>query len=367
MANSFWGGFFKETTEILKEADDRNFKLINSALEYQSKDISTRRSARKKAEEEYRVLAENLKDLGLSKNQINVVLRKGPEKATKFLTEAPEYAAKQNLTPADYVELADPDGEDISPTELMAAGLLPGLEDVGGFFKPAGLSSAYQQQYERRAEFLSGVMGLDQGEKADTTVSVPQGSIRWQDMLAEKPESRDFKLSAGQYNNQTSDFFVLASGLEAETKINPDGTTRLALSGEKTDTQFLINNLQMRTRTKMNELANMYKDVGVERIYQLALDEVVQEMSEQEIKQFPRLKMYMNQQGGGAGQAGSTQAPQQKQQTQQATVKAQIDQIDADAKLTPAIKAARKRLVLINAGIAMTPKEADQLLKSGQY
>lgn len=366
MAKSFWAGFAKETTEILKESDARAYDMISKSLQYQAEDIRDAQKKRKATAEEMTVLAEGLADLGLDDDQINVVLKKGVKRATKFLEEAPEYAAKQQVSPATYVTLSDEAGDAITPSELIESGQLPGLGDVGSFSMPLGLDSSYQGMYDRQAEFLSSTMGLGGEETTSQEISPRGGTINWAGMLAEKPDDKTFELSTKQYDDQSNDFFVLASNLDREFVATPEGG-RLRLVGEQKDVEFQIKELQFQVRREMNNIGSQYPQLSDDIIYMYALDNVIQDMSEEQVKNFPRLRspLSSSQSSQGQPQQGT---PLTGQQVQSNTVSALISAIDSDPKIiSDAVRNAKKRSVLIRAGLAKTAMEADQLLKSGQY
>lgn len=176
MANSFWAGLLGETTDILKEADDRNFKMINSSLDYQAKDILSRRKQREEMQRQYDVIAENLYDLeGMDDEKINLVLSKGLDKAKEFLEEAPTYAQARNISVGEMVEISG-SGDEITPKDLIRSGRLVDMPALGTFNVPEGLGSGYTREFERGAEVLRSTIGLtDEGE--ETTYESPEGRI----------------------------------------------------------------------------------------------------------------------------------------------------------------------------------------------
>lgn len=193
MANSFWAGLLGETTDILKEADDRNFKMINSSLDYQAKDILSRRKQREEMQRQYDVIAENLYDLeGMDDEKINLVLSKGLDKAKEFLEEAPAYAQARNISVGEMVEISG-SGDEITPKDLIRSGRLVDMPALGTFNVPEGLGSGYTREFERGAEVMRSTIGLtDEGE--ETTYESPEGRILVE--LFSAPKTVEFETMA---------------------------------------------------------------------------------------------------------------------------------------------------------------------------
>lgn len=193
MSKSFWAGFAKETTEILKERDRRAYDMIDRSLQYQAEDIRDAQKKRREAVDELSVIAENLGDLGLSDDQIQIVLSKGADKATEFLTEAPKYADARGLKAGDLVEISEGGTKGITVAELVDSGAIVGIPTVGTFAdQMEGLPSGYSGAYDRQKDFYASTMGLAGDADASDTRSA-QGRIKvemFQDVV--KPEYNEY-------------------------------------------------------------------------------------------------------------------------------------------------------------------------------
>lgn len=193
MAKSFWAGFAKETTEMLKESDARAYDMISKSLQYQAEDIRDAQKKRNEAVDELSVIAENLADLGLNDDQIQVVLKKGSAKATEFLTEAPKYAQARGIKAGDLIEISEGGTKGVTVRELVDSGAIVGIPTVGTFREEMqGLPSAYSNVYDRQKDFYASTMGLT-ADSGISDVRGAQGRIRtemFQDVV--KPEYNEY-------------------------------------------------------------------------------------------------------------------------------------------------------------------------------
>jgi hypothetical protein len=175
---SFWQGVFETGTDLIKEDEDRNYKLIDSAIGYQAKNIAANRTEREGKQQAFNVLAVNLADMeGMTDSKINLVLSKGLKKATEFLDQVGPDAKKRGLTPGEYVDLMDEDSPEVTPKELIKKGKLVDMPSIGTFNQPAGLNKSYQKIFERQSDFMADTMGLT--DTTENTITAPEGKILW--------------------------------------------------------------------------------------------------------------------------------------------------------------------------------------------
>jgi hypothetical protein len=179
MAKSFWAGFAKETTDILKESDDRAYDMISKSLQYQAEDIRSARKKRDEAVNELSVIAENLADLGLEDDEIQIVLSKGSAKASEFLKEAPAYAQARGIKPNDLIEISEGGTKGITVKELVDSGAIVGIPTVGSFAtEMQGLPSAYSNVYQNQKDFFASTMGISEDEAQTAEAMAAQGRIK---------------------------------------------------------------------------------------------------------------------------------------------------------------------------------------------
>ena len=178
MAKSFWAGFAKETTEILKESDQRAYDMISKSLQYQAEDIRDAQKKRNEAVDELSVIAENLGDLGLDDDQIQIVLSKGADKATEFLTEAPKYAEARGIKAGDLIEISEGGTKGVTVKDLVNSGAIVGIPTVSTFAEEMqGLPSGYSGVYDRQKDFYASTMGLT-GDAGTSDIRGAQGRIK---------------------------------------------------------------------------------------------------------------------------------------------------------------------------------------------
>ena len=175
---SFWLGVAETGSDLIKEDEDRNYKLIDSAIGHQAKNIATNRTEREGKQQAFNVLAVNLADMeGMTDSKINLVLSKGLKKATEFLEQVGPDAKKRGLTPGEYVDLMDEDSPEVTPKELIKKGKLVDLPSIGSFNTPAGLNKSYQKIFEKQSDFMANTMGLT--DTTENTITAPEGKILW--------------------------------------------------------------------------------------------------------------------------------------------------------------------------------------------
>lgn len=175
---SFWLGVAETGSDLIKEDEDRNYKLIDNAIGHQAKNIAANRAEREGKQQAFNVLAVNLADMeGMTDSKINLVLSKGLKRATEFLEQVGPDAKKRGLTPGEYVDLMDEDSPEVTPKELIKKGKLVDLPSIGSFNTPAGLNKSYQKIFEKQSDFMANTMGLT--DTTENTITAPEGKILW--------------------------------------------------------------------------------------------------------------------------------------------------------------------------------------------
>ena len=175
---SFWLGVAETGSDLIKEDEDRNYKLMDNAIGYQAKNIAANRAEREGKQQAFNVLAVNLADMeGMTDSKINLVLSKGLKRATEFLEQVGPDAKKRGLTPGEYVDLMDEDSPEVTPKELIKKGKLVDMPSTGSFNIPAGLNKAYEKIFKKQSDFMANTMGLT--DTTENTITAPEGKILW--------------------------------------------------------------------------------------------------------------------------------------------------------------------------------------------
>jgi len=262
MAKSFWAGFAKETTEMLKESDSRAYDMISKSLQYQAEDIRSAQKKRDEAVSELSVIAENLSDLGLDDDQIQIVLRKGSAKANEFLSEAPKYAQARGIKAGDLVEISEGGAKGTTVKELVDSGAIVGIPTVGTFASEMrGLPSAYSNVYERQKDFYSSTMGLGEADTGAQDISGAQGRIKvemFQDVV--KPDY--LKDTRKQTWDRMAKHLGAQMGVKYQERMGPNGVPVISATQETAELQSLIDRRSMEWFEAYDDATDMATGTG---------------------------------------------------------------------------------------------------------
>jgi len=366
--SSFLGGMAEGAIEIEENVRKRNEKLIDTSLTLSAERTSKALDDRKKTQEVYDMLAKELRSYDLDDDKVNVVLAYGPEKAKQFLTDAPTKAKREGLSVADYVVLMETnEGKipSISTERAIQANLFPGLYEIKDSERPELRESPilgrdYGAQYESTKDSLYKGMGIEIPEQVEGA-ELREGKINFMDLLTGEGGTEGLGITRSGINKSVAEYLVPLSN----TNINITKEGDLVYDEEQQAVASAIANLQTRVALQYNELiqtAPAQAKANPEKFYQLALNNVLQEVPESYVALFPGLKL-----GEASGDARQEDGSAPAAPAPTGDVGSQISAIDSDATLTDAQKKVRKRAVVRSAGLAKTIQEADQIIASGNY
>lgn len=379
--SSFLGGMAEGAIEIEENVRKRNEKLIDTSLTLSAERTAKSLEERKKQQEVYDMLAKQLSSFeGMDDSKVNVVLSYGPEVAKSFLETAPKKANREGMSVADYVVLMETnEGKipEISTQKLISSNVLPGMREI----KPADapelakspiLGRDYSEQYEDTKEAVYGGMGIEIPEQVEG-VTAPEGRISFMDLLTGEGGTEGLGISRSSMNKSVASYLIPRS--EAEIEIRDDGS--LVYDKDQMAVAGAIADIQTRVASEYNILINKapaQAAANPEAFYQAAFGNVIESLTEEQIKLFPGITPF-NQSGSnqvpsatGGAETGAPQSSSAGGSSASAgTVKQQIQKIQNNAANTPAVIKAKSRAVLIQNGLATTVAEADALLQSGNY
>lgn len=371
--SSFLGGMAEGAIEIEENVRKRNEKLIDTSLTLSAERTAKAIQEREKQQEIYDMLAKQLSSFeGMDDNKVNVVLGYGPEVAQSFLEAAPARAAKEGLSVSDYVVLMETnEGKlpKVSTQKLISSNVLPGMKEIKPAERPELLKGIlgrdYNEQFDATQEAVYGGAGIEIPEQVEG-VTAPEGKINFMDLLSSDASIKGLGMSRSGVNKSVAEYLVPLSN--AKIEITKDGS--LVYDEEQQAVASAISNLQTRVVSEYNNLINKsptQATANPEMFYQIALNNVLQEVPESYADLFPGLKL--GESGGSEGQGDeSAQADvSTDSSTSSGTVKQQIQAIQNNAANTSAVQKAKSRAVLIQNGLATTVAEADALLQSGNY
>jgi hypothetical protein len=208
--------------EIEEDVRKRNEKIIDSTMEANANRRAEEMSARKEKEREYKLLAKRLSSLeGMDSNKVNLVLSYGTEEASNFIENAPEIAAKKNISVADLIELQDPSAQSIDPSTFISQGELIDMPQFTPYARPAGLRESpifrrdYDAEYDATSSDFYEGLGLPASDAdIDVTYSAPEGRILYEDMFS-TTRGEIPKLSPNQARNVMGEMIADRLGVGA--------------------------------------------------------------------------------------------------------------------------------------------------------
>lgn len=374
---SFLGGMAEGAIEIEENVRKRNEKIIDTSLSTSLERDMRAWEKRQEELEKYTVFAKELKDYGLTDNQINIVLDYGPEKVKEFLATAPIKAKREGLDVGSYVTIMESADGNIpqyaSVQERLERGDFIGVPKIIGPTRPELKKSPIigrddTGRFDSEASSLYSAAGIELPQGDQEELVLPKGGIKFMDLLGGGEGGEGLSVTRSGLNKSIAERLVPMS--DANIEIRDDGS--LVYDREQQAVASAINDIQTQTISTYNILANndpVMAATNPERVYQIALESVIQDLPEDTAALFPRLNISS---APTAPTQSSNQPSTQPPATQSTAganvnVRAQIDAIDNNAALTDAQKSAKKRAAIAAAGLAKTPQEADQILASGNY